>query len=328
MITQTDLVLRSALALGLQDLRRRPYLLDDIFSQAAQDPFLTTEFGYAEIERAKKWFLGVNIPVVMQHRLDSAEMPSISIALLSSGERIPETLLGDYGSGEEVDDTQVFDQDDVTFDPIVVLGPFTPQSYDPATGTVTLPTGFTTDFVMPGQMLVDRPNNTAYPILVVTGTDTFTIAPDTTADFTDAIVIPRFQTMGLVRNRSMFTETYQIGCHVAGDPVELLWLHSIVVFCLLRYKEAYLDARGLTRTTFSSSDFLRSPQYEPQNIFSRYITMSAVVEENWIADVSQKVEGIKLNKLKVIDGGTTPPAYFEEQVKDQQWDMEDDPVDS
>jgi hypothetical protein len=327
MITQTDLILRSALIAGLKDLRAKPYLIDDIFSQAAQDTLLQQEFGYAEIARVKKWFLGINVPVVMQHRLDSVELPCISIALMSSGERTGETYLGDFGDNEEIDDTQVFSSKTAQIEPVVILGPFSPKAYDPATGLITLPDALTTEWLFPGQLLVDRKHNTAYSILTVVDLQTFTIAEDTVADFSDAIVMPRYQTMSLTRERAMFSETYQIGCHVSGDAVELLWLHSIVVFCLQRYKQSLLDGRGLTRTTFSSSDFVKNPAYEGQNVYSRYVTMTAVVENNWIASVNQKLEGIVLDSLRVMDGGTTPEQYYDE-IKDQGWVMDDDPVDA
>ena len=318
-------MLRSAIIAGIKDLRAHPYLINDIFSECSTDPILRGEFGYAEIDRATKWFLKTNIPVVLQHRLDTVEMPCISVALLSSGERIQEDVLGDYSESEDLDDTQTFQPQDATIQPVVVLGPFTPTAYDPATGLVTLPTGFLTDFVVPGQLLVDRPHNTAYPILSVNSGSTFTIATNTVADFTDAIIMPRYQTLGITRNRIMATESYQIGCHVAGDAVELLWLYSIVTLILLRYKEDLLDARGLTRTTFSASDFVKSPQYEAQNVYSRFFTLNAVVEQNWVASVTGRVEGIKVGPLKVIDGGTTPAGYYEDEIQGQSWRMEDDP---
>ena len=327
MITQTDLILRSALIAGIRDLRARPYLLADVFSQCATDALLQQEFGYKEIKRATDWFLKVNLPVVLQHRLDSVELPCISIALLSSGERVGETYLGDYGDTEDLDDSQTFNQSDAGIDPLVILGPFTPAAYDPSTGIVTLPSSLSTDFVVPDQLLVDRTRNLAYPIASVPTDSTFTIKPGTVADFTEAIVMPRYQTLGLTRERAMFSETYQIGCHAAGDAVELLWLHSIVTFILLRYKNFYLDARGLTRTTFTSSDFVRNPAYEGQNVFSRYVTLQAIVEQNWVADVSSKLEGIKLKSLRVMDGGVTPTEYYEE-IKQQGWVMDGDPEDS
>ena len=324
-IMQTDLVLRSAIIQGLKDLRAHPYLLTDIFSQCAQDSLLRDEFGYKEIERAKTWFLKTNIPVTMVYRLDTVEMPCISIALQASTERSPEDVLGDYSAAEELDGTQAFNQRDVTIDPIVVLGPFVPTSYDPATGIITLPQGFDTTFVVAGQFVVDTKSNVAYPIVDVLSDNTFSVAPKTVANFDSAIIIPRFQTLGITRERAIFTESYNIGCHVSGDPAELLWLHSIVVFCLLRYKEAFLDVRGITRTTISSTDMLRRSEYEPQNIYSRYVSVQAVVEHNWISNVARKLEGVSVNKIKIMDGGVTPEGYFEEQVEDQSWEMDGDP---
>ena len=110
-------------------------------------------------------------------------------------------------------------------------------------------------------------------------------------------VVPRFQFYEAKVERSFFRESYTIGCHVHGDPSTLLWLHAIVSYCLLRYKESLLEGRGFSQTSFSSSDispnqYLSTPGGE--NVFSRFISLSGMVENSWIKSPQRIVEAVEI----------------------------------
>src|SRR6266700_2125388 len=148
-----DLVLKTAIEAALTDLRNNPFLLDYLFNWyplddlSANAPF---KYGDTERARAKKWFLEHEIFVSINTRTDDLKFPMFSIGLQSSQEA--EMTLGDV-------DYEISEQvaiEEIVATPAPILGPFTPQSYDPTTGKVVLPTGMTTANVFVNMILLDN----------------------------------------------------------------------------------------------------------------------------------------------------------------------------
>ena len=316
-IFQSDLIIRSSLIRALAFIRANPYYLDDIFSQTVTDTLLKDEFGYKEIQRAKNWFLQHNIPVIMSHRLEKdAQFPCITISIENSVEEIARTVMSDSGFVEDV--PYYIDESQIVSQPMVIIGPFTPVSYDPATGIIVLPDGFTTEWVVSGQFLKDTRNNRTYEIINRTCDKTFTIAKNLNADFTNAVILPRFAGLRTKRDRTYFRETYSIACHVKGDATELIWLHSIVLFCLLRFKNDLLQSRCLELSTFSAGPMMKAEFLEMDNIYSRFISFNGIVEQSWINEPMRNIEGITVDSVKIADATATPDGY-KDDIEEQQW---------
>lgn len=197
-IHQSDIIIRSALIAGLDDLRANPWLLDYVFSSLPKDDLTKNDYGQREVDNAKKWFLNTEIPVIMNTRIDETKVPAISVSLMDSNES--DTTLGDVH--------------------------YVPVEY--------------------------------------------TVEKDSKAVTLESLV---------------FKETYSIGCHAAGETTFATYLHSIVVFILLRYKQRLLEARGFERSTVSSSDFRRNEMFENEMVFSRWISLSGYVRNYWPKDV-------------------------------------------
>jgi hypothetical protein len=89
---------------------------------------------------------------------------------------------------------------------------------------------------------------------------------------------------------------------------------------LLRYKESLLEARGFSQTSFSSSDvapnqYMSTPGGE--NVFSRFVTLSGMVENSWIkspyriaeaVEIAEKTQGSEslMAGIKVISNIDSP----------------------
>jgi len=271
-IFQADIILRTAIMEGIRDLRKNPWLLDFAFASLKYDALTQKVYGQKEIQKAKDWFLKTEFPVAMRPILDEAKNPLISIQLLQSSES--EMTLGDIHYEPQED----YDQDWPALTP-----QFTPV-YDASTGicTVSLPVILTE-----GMLLIDS-TGASHEILEVLG-DGFRIAAGTVANFRNAVIKGTRPAYDLNLESVVYKEVYRIGVHTAGEQVTLTWLHSIVKFILLRYKETLLEARGLERTVFSSADFDRDQEIE-EIAFARYITLTGYVREVWPKAVSQKLE--------------------------------------
>lgn len=284
-IHQSDVVIAAALKVAIADMRANPWLLDYVFASLPQDPVTWREYGEKSVQAAKDWFLKTNIPIVVTPTMNELKVPAISIALVSSEEVTQEATLGDvnYDSYEDND----------TLWP-ALCDPFTPKRYLGSTGTVELRTAPVDFSLFPGMFIVDK-RGRPYEIVEVHDDVTFTIAADSVPDLRDAVFKSHRPAYKVSVESSSFRESYRVGVHVGGEPVYLTWLHSIIVFALLRYKEVLLEARGFERSTLSSTDFAHDPQFETEIVFSRYINLSGHVRQFWPKNVSRVLDGVELD---------------------------------
>lgn len=325
-IAQSDVLIRNAIIAALADLRAKPYLLDKVFASLAQDSLTSASYGEKEIDKAKEWFLKTNIPVFMVPRIDEGKVPCISISLVSSEES--EVTLGDV----HWDVTE-----DNAFAWPALTPKFTVEGYDPTSGVLILPASIVAQVnVQPGMFIIDSVGGVHeildYPILVnepseselqlalpfelknegdVTGDNQFLrnavlIEPGLNVDFAQTVIKGPNPAYVTHLESVWYRENYQIGVHVSSEPVYLTWLHSIVVFALLRYKQNYLEARGFERSVFSSSDFARSDFNEGENVFSRYISITGNVRHYWPKETVRKVTDLQ-STIRVIDADHLPP---------------------
>jgi hypothetical protein len=234
-----------------------------------------------DVEQAKKWFLATKIPVFVNTRIDTFQGTCITIALASSAE-VENTLADQHYEVEEL----------VPAAPSGGLTPkFTP-SYDADNGVGTLIGSMTTDLFYEGMVLVN-PSNGQYQILEVLDDKRFTIAPQPVVDLNNVTLwaAPLGKAKVQVGSVAM-RETFTIGVHETTDAYHCIVLHSILVFILLRYRKTLFEHRGLERTKFSSSDFLKSEDAPGEITYQRYINFEATVRHYWPlerSDIAQDV---------------------------------------
>lgn len=278
-IFQSDVIIRSAIMAALTHLRQNPWLLDYVFASLLKDPLTEQAYGAKEVANAKAWFLATDIPVIMDTRIGEPKLPAISIGLVESKET--EATLADKHY-----DTQ---EDSPTSWP-VLAGPFTPK-YNMVSGEITLTDNVINQVggILPGMFILDSEGH-CHTILNVNG-NVITINP-LMADFTNAYIKDAKPIMVTDLESLNFRETYRIGCHVQGEPVLLTYLHSIVVFILLAYKEALLEARGFERSEISSGEFARNSNIDPENAYSRVLSITGYARSYWPKTAFMRIRGI------------------------------------
>jgi hypothetical protein len=286
-IHQSDVVLRSSLVAALADLRANPWLLEYVFASLPSDALTWKEYGEKSVQAAKDWFLRTNVAVLMEPVLDELKAPAITIQLVDSQEVQSEATLGDIHSSPTEGNNNLWP---------ALTGPLTPTSYSPATGIVVLPEGGLPAgiYVGPGMFIVDAVGR-SHEIIEVYDQQSFRISSGTVADFRNSILKSHRPAFITHLESSSYRETYRIGVHVNAEPSYLTWLHSIVVFCLLRYKQALLEARGFERSSFQSSDFARETQMETELLFSRYITISGFCRQVWPKAVARVIDVVTVD---------------------------------
>jgi hypothetical protein len=89
-----------------------------------------------------------------------------------------------------------------------------------------------------------------------------------------------------------FKESYVIGCHSRGEPFECLYLHSIVLFSLMRYRQKLLEERGFVRSSVSSTDVRVNESFDTEIVYSRFITLNGFVRQFWPKQITNPIENV------------------------------------
>jgi len=289
-VHQSDVVIRSCIVAALADLRANPWLLDYVFASLPRDEMTMKDYGEKSVEKAKEWFLKTKIPVAMVPRLNEAQVPCITIKLQDSQES--EVTLADVHYQPTETNDGVWPN---------IVNPFTPAKYNAATGIMVLPAGAAGSTILaPGMVVIDA-NGKTHNILEVFDDGSFTIKQGTIADFTGSVIRGQKPSYITALESVAYRETYLIGVHVAGEPVYLTWLHSILVFVLLRYKQALLESRGFERSVVNSTDFDRNEQFESELVFSRYMNITGYVRQYWPKAINPRITHFASNGPGVLD---------------------------
>lgn len=289
-IFQGDVIIRGAIVRAIADLRSKPGLLRHVFGSLPKDPVTCREYGEQEIDRAKEWFKKTKINVLMDYRVDqNTSFPCITISMLSSTEA--EQTLGDIHYQPFIDiDSEWPDMTEK----------FSPVLYSEGTGIMEIPETIANQVVISdGMMVIDRHGN-AHEILEVIDDVSFMIKAGTIADFNDASIRGARPAYTMALESMRYFEKYSIGCHAIGDPIILTYLHSVVVFCLLAYKQVLLEARGFERTAVNSSGFQMNDTLTPENVFSRYIELSGYVQQVWPKGIHPRVTSVSVDTIGLV----------------------------
>jgi hypothetical protein len=293
MIFAGDLIVKTAIELGIEDLKKNDWLIDDILSDVVEIPELAKKYGIKEINSCKSWLAAANISVTMKDRPgDKDEFPCVCISLGSSNECEEDKRMGDL-TAEVVDLIPSKIGKPIPY----ILKPFTPASYDVDAGLIELPAEIDAGQVAEGMILINPESGAGAVIRGLGGENGIEIDEGIDLKASKLAVVPKYQIYRARREGSFFRETYNIGCHVSGDPSQLLWLHAIVAYSLLRYREGLLEARGFIETLINSSDMVPNNSWgQPggDNVYSRYITLSGKVENTWLKTPRRVIESVKL----------------------------------
>lgn len=282
-IFQGDQIIKSCLSRGLDDIRKNPWLLDHIFSSIKDQQ---------ELKNIHDFWNSNDFPVLMSNRKDTPPGFFISINLGSSKEDKSQAFLGDM-SNETVNYLPSEINKPIPF----IIKPFSIQSYDITTGIVTIPDSILEyKYLSAGMLSINPATGEACEILEVLGSNQYTIQIGSIISETQAIT-PQYPLYRARMECATFLEDYTIGCHCSGDVLFAIYLHSIVLYSLLRYRESLLEAEGFQISTVSSSEFVKNSQYEGngETMFSRYITLTGQVQQFWIKTPQRFIESVDLS---------------------------------
>lgn len=299
LIFQLDITIKTAIELGIEDMRKNPWLLQDVLSDCVTNPYLKQKYGQKQVDAFTEWFTNNNIQVVLRPRNDKDSMPLVAITPGPATEKDDMKHLDD----QSTESTMLLPQQ-INKPIAYIVKPFTPLGYDPRTGIVSVdPTIKGMDSIVAGQILVDPSNGQGFVIQDVTAAG-IEILTGVDLDATQLAVVPQFQYYTARIKHAFFRESAEIACYSHGDPQVCLWLHSIVLYSILRYRESLLEANGFAESNVSNGPLQEDPNYsgpDGEQAFVRSVQLTGQTEHTWIAAPRRTIESIGL-KEKVGDG--------------------------
>lgn len=331
-IFQGDIIIKTAIELGIEDMRKNPWLIQHMLDDLACSPYLKEKYGQKQIDACKEWFANNQIDVYMRPRDDKDRTPFVSITMGPSSEKPEMKTEGDLSPYKQILFPNTINK------PIpYVVKPFIPTDYDDATGALGVPNTVDLSLVVPKMILVNPANGTGYVILYISAGKIF-IGPNQFVDASELGVIPQFQFYEARVEHSFFEETYSIECHASGDMQTVMWLWSIVLTSLLRYRQGLLEANGFAESIVRSGPPGLNSEWSTEGgekFYSRNIELSGQVQNTWLKAPHRLIENISLKEpvgcdgylggIKILSNLDSPP--FIDQTQELWRTVEDDDSD-
>ena len=291
-IFQSDMAIKTAIELSIEDMRKNPWLLDDILSDCINNPYLKDKYGQKQIDSMKEWFQNNQIDIYMSERNDKNNFPCITITLGSSNEKDDMKHMADLST----ETVTLYPQNIKKPIPFIVK-PFAFTSYDPSTGILTVDDTLPgMDRVFPSMLVVNPDNGNAYIIQdIIPGG--LVLEPNLSITATRLAIVPKFQYYTARREHTFFQESYSVKCYSHGDPQVLLWLWSITLYSILRYRESMLEAQGFSQVLVSNSEMSISQEFSSEGgeiVWMRTISLSGMTENSWIKTPRRHIESVGL----------------------------------
>jgi len=269
--------------------------------------YVKDKYGQKQIDACKEFLANNNIDIYMRDVRDKDRLPCITIGVDASNEKPDMKLMADQSTKDVV----LFPQEINKPIPYMVK-PFVPTGYDSSTGEISVDTSIVPlTIVIAGMVLVNPENGQGFEILGVTDGGIL-IEPNLEFEASQLGVLPHFRYYKARVEHTFFQESYAIGCHAHGDAQNAIWLHNIVLYSLLRYRESLLEANGFAESVINNFPLQPSPNYtgpSGEEAWMRRITLTGQVENSWVksprrfievATFSQKVDNEYIGGIRII----------------------------
>lgn len=296
-----DIRIKTMIELGLEDISKNPWLLNDVLGDTVANQYLRERYG-KQIESCKQWLKNNRINITLSEQQgDKMDFPAISIEIGASNEKLEMKHMGDLSTQKirlipnEINKPMPY-----------VIKPAS-GSYNPISGAWTFTDTISILGVSPGMVLVDPVNSIGYVIQSITQDNQVNLEKNLVIPASNLGVIPEYQFYEARIGHAFMQEPYKISCH-GNDQQTLLWLHSIVVYSLLRYRQVLLEKDGYAESVISSGKMYPNPDYSDagQVIWSRDVNITGQVENRWIMQPHRIMENFQFEPggIKIISNIT------------------------
>lgn len=311
---QGDAIIKTAIEMALDDMRKQPWLIEDCFRDLMENKYLAQKYGVKAVHAAKEWFANNRIDVYLKERIDKQNFPCVTISIGSGNEAEELATLGDTDII-----TESYGPGDIGRPIPFIVKPFKPISFDKTTGIVEMPQDIEEyKYISPDMVAIDPKTGEGYPVIEKAGTYGFKISTDAVVK-DELAIIPQYCFWNAKRESIESKYTFNIGCHVHGDANDLIYLFDIVKYGFLRYREALFEHSGFQLSTLTFTDFMKNKAFGEENVYSRWISVKGQVNESWVKGPKRIIE---VAVLEDPDGTTglkacsnTTPAFADPDLE-------------
>lgn len=292
-----DLRIKAAVELGLEDIQKNPWLLQDILGDTLSNPYLRERYG-SQIESCTQWLANNRINIFLSNRDDKMEHPSVVIQLGTSNEKADMKHMGDLS----VEKVRLM-PNNINKPIAYVIKPVS-GTYTPSTGAFAFSSPVELIHVNAGMILVDPATGNGYVIQSIGLNNSVNLLTNLNLNAAKYGVVPEYQFYETRIGHTFMQEPYKITCN-AMDQQTLLWLHAIITYSLLRYRQALLEKDGYAESLISSSPMYPNADYSDagQVVWSRDIEITGQVENRWYIQPHRIVENIEFGQGEGFTGG-------------------------
>lgn len=316
-----DALIRTAIELGMEDLRKNPWLIEHMMSDFVDIRYVADKYGKKQVDACKEWFANNNIDIYMRDIRDKDRLPCITIGVDSSNEKVDMKFMADQTPW-----TTILLPKKIGRTIPYIIEPFTPVGYDQVAGELTVPSTVNLALIGEGMLLVNPSNGQGFPIIGVEA-NIILIAPNTAFEASHLGVLPKNLFFKARIEHTFFQEAYSVGCHAHGDPQNAIWLHAIVLYSILRYRESLLEANGFAESYVNNSPLMPNEKYTGpggEEAWVRTITLGGQVENSWIKSPRRFIESLQMG-IKILSNLTT--SEYTDATNPQIWETIADPDD-
>ncbi len=298
--TVVDVVVESVLRDGIANLRAKPEIIEDVFSSLTQS-FASKKYGVGELDKIKDLISKKEINIVHSFHETNKQEPCFSIQLGADNENTRQAHLDDAeGLVTEVltDPTEIAN--------LTRISSVTVSAYDSNSGKLSIDDSVNLTNVYANLIFVDA-DGVEFTILGgidnTIGQKSIFIAPNATVN----IAIPgsiksglnykRFELRGVIHDVKLL-----IGVH-SKDPLTTKYLYILLKYLLLSRK-ADLESRCFNLTGLQGSDFTRDLAHLGDHLFTRFLTVSGRIEDQWNADQVDLIDNVEVQVLVEKDEQT------------------------
>jgi hypothetical protein len=282
-----DVLLQSILRLGFDHLRAHPEDIEEIFGDFKTD-HLWKAYGQEEIDRIKQWVTENEIPIVLAWALNPAKVPCISLQLAQSTELVEAAGMDDF-----------VDYIEEPKNPRTVIEFVPTNIIADGDQTIVVPPNDVDISLVRSQMLLVDSKNEQYLIGGIASGGISVVQAGEPINPTKVKVVSFVTTTKRKRRTVPIQEVIDIGIHGHADQNTVLWMYYLVIWILLRFKPE-MEKRCADLSTFSASDFNRDSQFLAENVFSRFIRVSARTRVTWLDDPEEQIDTL-VATVKVED---------------------------
>lgn len=290
-----ELIIESLIRDGIDNVRAKPEIIQDVFSQLTRS-YASRKYGQTEIDKIKA-LLEKEIAVLYSYHQVDAKSPCISIMIGTDNENKPRAHLSDeYVQIEE----QIADP--IKLAALHRVDDISVTSYDPVTGKVVVSDATDLSPVYHGMIFVDA-DNSEHPILGginnTVGDKSFFIQKNDDVSFAtptsyikSSLNFESFEVKGVTSQVQLV-----LGVHTR-DALTTKYLYILLKYFILSRKPDMIK-RGMYLASFDGSDFNRDSQYLGDQVYTRFLTITARVDDTWRSDQITLIDNIVVTATPV-----------------------------